>query len=211
MVREFLLNQLWSALLVVSVLYLIDYRLSIIGRRLFRQGADRHYDLGGSYELNTPFIADIEAGRLISHRHLVALLRIWATLAVAWWFTVHAGRLIPLYTGVVGFFLLTQMPVFMRHTQNIVLFSFVARRGGIEGRARAARWLDLKLSGVLFWYFTAVFLLLWGLLGDALFAGGALGTLLAGARFWIFGGEAEEGEAGSAMDASASGSEPLVP
>ncbi|MDP2182028.1 MAG: hypothetical protein Q8K99_05585 [Actinomycetota bacterium] len=198
MVKEFLLDQLWSALLVISALYLLDYRLSVVGQRLFRQGADCHYDLGGSYELNTPFIADIEAGRLVSPRHLLALLRIWVVLAVAWWFTVRAGRMVSFYAGVLGFFVLTQMPVFMRHAQNIVLFSFVARRGGIEGRARAERWLDLKLSGVLFWYFTAVFLLLWGLLGEPLFAGGALGTLLAGARFWIFGGEAEESETGSA-------------
>lgn len=210
-VREFLLQELWAALLVVSVLYLLDYQLSIVGYRLFRQGADQHYDLGGSYELNTTFIADIDAGRLVSWRHLLAVVRIWAILAVAWWFTVHAGRLEQLYAGIVGFFLLTQVPVFMRHAQNIVLFWFVARRGGIEGRARAERWLDLKLSGVMFWYFAAVFVLLWALLGEPMFAGGALGTALAGGRFWIFGGEAEEETPASVADAAPDGGRLAAP
>jgi len=195
-IAELLSDRIWVGLALVTVLYLLDYRLSVIGHRWFKRGADRHYDMGGSYELNPPFIEDIEAERPVSVRHLIALARIWLIVSLAWWFTVRAGRLEGLYLGVVGFFVLTQLPVHMRHVQNIVLFRFVALKGGVEGRAQAARWLDLKVSAAILWYFAAAYVLLWVLTGEYLFVGGAVGTALAGARFWIFGGEAESDTSG---------------
>lgn len=194
MVAKLVAEQLWFGLAVVTFLYVLDYRLSVLGHRWYHRGAHEHYDFGGSYELNPPFIDDVEAERPLSPRHLLAVARIWLVLVIVWWLTVRAGRLEALYVGFVGFFVLTQLPVQMRHTQNIVLFRYVALKGGVEGRARAARWLDLKMSGVILWYFAVAYLVLWALTGSALFAGGAIGTGLAGARFWIFGGQAGEAD-----------------
>ena len=173
-------------------MYLLDYQLSVLGIKWFKRGADAHYDLGGPYELNPPFEKDIEAERFISKTHILALLRIWIVLGGVWWLSRQFGDYSEVYVAAVGFFVLTQMPVMMRHAQNLTLFRYVSLRGGVEGRARIARWLDLRMSGVIFWYFAAVYALLWLLLGDVFFVGGAVGTALAGARFWIFGGDAEE-------------------
>jgi hypothetical protein len=81
----------------------------------------------------------------------------------------------------------------VRHGQNIVLFRYVVLNGAVEGRTSAERWLELKLSGTMFWFFGVIYAVLWLLTGDALFIGGVVGTGLMGARFWIFGGQAEEG------------------
>lgn len=191
MLRTLLTDQVWFGLLVVTILYVLDYQLSVLGIRWFRRGADAHYDLGGSYELNPPFEDDIERERLVSPRHLLALLRIWIVIGVAWWLTRVIWDYPDVYVAVVGFFVLTQMPVLLRHAQNLVLFRFVSLRGGVEGRTNVERWLEQKMSGVVFWYFAGAYVVLWLLLGDPFFIGGALGTALAGARFWIFGGEAQ--------------------
>ncbi len=190
MLRTILIDRLWVALIVVTSLYLLDYWLSIVGHRWFLRGAQEHYDYGGSYELNPPYVDDIENERPVSVRHLVAVARILVILAATWWFTAREGRLEGLYAGVLGFFILTQLPVQMRHAQNIALFRYVSTHGGVEGRARAERWLELKVSAIVFWFFAGTYVVLWALLDGPFFLGGAVGVGLAGARFWIFGGEA---------------------
>ncbi len=196
MLADLLRENLWFGLLAVTVLYVLDYRLTLIGQRWYRMGAHEHYVLSGSYELNPPFADDVDSGRAISLRHFLAIGRIWLVLGAAWWLFVVHWDLSQVYLGAVGFFLLLQLPVLMRHTQNIVLFRFVVRRGGVEGKTEAERWLDLKTTGAIFWYFAAAYSVLWLLDGSPLFLGGALGCLLVGARFWIFGGEAEEDDPG---------------
>jgi hypothetical protein len=198
--RTLLAEQLWVGVAVVTLLYALDYQLSVAGVRWFRRGADQHYDLGGSYELNPPFEQDIEEEHLVSKTHILALVRIWVVLVLVWGLTEWLGAYQDAYMVFLGLFILTQMPVMLRHTQNIVLFRFVATRGGVEGRARTERWLEHKVSASVFWYFTAAYVLLWLLLGDVFFIGGVVGTALAGARFWIFGGEAEQAAADEAED-----------
>jgi hypothetical protein len=192
--RSFLVEQAWFGPLLVAGLSLLDYRLSVVGLRWYRQGADRHYDLEGSYELNPPFETDVEALRPVSPKHLIAVVRMVAIILAAWFLTVFADRWQGVYVGVVGFFVLTQVPAHIRHIQNIALFRFVALRGGVQGKTLTPRWMDLQVSGVLFWSFAAVYALLWVLLDEPFLAGGAVGAALAGARFWIFGQEAASDE-----------------
>ena len=194
MLLQPLTDQLWLGLLLVALLYALDYQLTLVGQRWHRRGADAYYTLQGSYELNPPFVDDVESSRRISFKHILAIGRIWLVLALVWWFTTVYLDFPDIYLGAVGFFVLLQFPVLMRHVQNVVLFRFVVLRGGVEGRTTAARWLDLKVTAAIFFYFAAAYLVLWLLLGSAFFLGGVLGSLLAGARFWIFGDEAEEEE-----------------
>jgi hypothetical protein len=135
---------------------------------------------------------------------MLALVRIWIVLVLVWFLTWWLDGYEQVYVAFVGFFVLTQVPVMLRHTQNIVLFRYIAARGGVTGRTDVERWLEFKVSATVFWFFSASYVVLWLLLGDVFFVGGAVGTALAGARFWIFGGEAEgRPEAPAADDASA--------
>ena len=192
MLLPLLTDQLWFGLLLVTLLYVLDYQLTLVGQRWYRRGADAHYTLAGSYELNPTFVDDVESSRRVSLKHILAIGRIWLVLALVWWLTTIYLDYPDVYLGAVGFFVLLQLPVLMRHMQNIVLFRFVVLRGGVQGRTDAAHWLDLKVTSAIFFYFAAAYLVLWLLLGSAFFIGGLLGCLLIGARFWIFGGEAEE-------------------
>ena len=196
MLHDLFVEHVWIAILFYVILSILDYRLSLLGLRWFRKGADAHYDFGGSYELNPPFEEDIEAQRPVSLRHLVSLARGVVIIAAVWWFTARADRLEDVYVGVVGFFVLVLVPVLIRHVNNLALFRFVALRGGVEGRVETPRWMDLKLSAVLFWLFACVYAALYVIVGDAFFLGGVVGGALVGARFWIFGGEAEKEPAG---------------
>lgn len=189
MLRDLAAQEVWFGLLVVAAVSLADYHLSVVGLRWFKRGASEHYDLGGSYELNPPFQADVDAERLISPRHLFAVVRMLVVLFGCWWFTARLGRLVWLYEGLLGFLVLTIVPALVRHVQNIAVFRSVALRGGVEGKTTIPRWMDLKVSGVVFWAWAGVYLLMWSLSGMPLFVGGAVGTSLAGARFWIFGTE----------------------
>lgn len=191
MLGVLIVEHLWAAILLVSLLLFLDYRLSIIGLRWFRKGAHEHYDLGGSYELNPTFEDDIEGERLVSPRLLLAMARSIVIVSAAWWFTARVGSLEDVYAGVLGFFVLIQVPVTIRHLNNIALFRYVVLQGGFEGRMRAPRWIDLKMSGWLLWLFAGAFGALWLLSGDALFVGGTVGCLLAGLRYWLLADEAK--------------------
>ena len=192
MLGDLFMEHAWAAALFVAVLMYLDYYLSLLGLKWYRKGADAHYDFGGSYELNPPFERDIEELRPVSLKHLLGIAGAVFLIVVTWWFTARAGRLEGIYAAVVGFYILVQVPVQIRHAQNLLLFRFVVVRGGVEGKTLEPRWLQLKLSGTLFWAFAAFYLLLFALTGDALFIGGVVAGLLMGARFWIFGGEAEK-------------------
>lgn len=189
MLRTVFVDHVWVALLFLTALSVFDYQLSILGMRWYRRGADAHYDLGGSYELNPPFEKDVEDLRPVSPRHMILTARTAVLVFGVWWFTAHMGRLEDLYVAVLGFFILVQVPTQIRHVNNLALFRYVALRGGVEGRTHTPRWLDLRLSGLLFWMFAVVFLVFWLIVGDALFIGGTVGCLLVGSRFWIFGEE----------------------
>lgn len=189
MLETLLAEQVWAAPLAVTALMFSDYHLSLAGLRWYRRGADAHFDLGGAYELNPPFTSDVEESRPVSPKHLLGVARAVGLLALVWWFTVRAGRLEALYLGAVGFFLLVQVPVHFRHVQNLVLFRYIAKHGGVNGRVAYARRLEMRLSALLFWMFATAFAAFFAIGGDALFAGGAISCGLAGARFWIFGDE----------------------
>ena len=194
MVRAFITDQVWIPILLIAALMLLDYRLSLTGLRWFRRGADAHYDLGGSYELNPPFVEDVESMRPFSPRHLLGMLRTAAIVFAVWWFTARVGQLEGVYMGVVGFFVLLQVPVQIRHVNNIALFRHVALHGEVTGKTSISRRLDLRLSGLLFWSFAAAYLLMYLMVWDGFFLGGVVGALLLGARFWIFAGEEGQGE-----------------
>jgi hypothetical protein len=192
--EQVFVDHVWAACLFVAALMIADYRLSIIGQRWYKRGAHEHYDFGGSYELNPPFIEDVEAERPFSPKHLLAVGRTVLLLVLVWWFTARAGRLDGVYLGFVGFFILPQAAVMLRHGNNIALFRTIALSGGVQGKAATARWLDLKLSGLMFWLFGGVWAALWLLTGSALFVGGIVAAALVGARFWIFGQDAEKAD-----------------
>jgi hypothetical protein len=192
MLADLFVEHVWAAVLFVWALSFLDYRLSVIGVRLYKRGAHEHFDLGGSYELNPPFEDDVESERLVSPKHLFALARLGVVIVAVWWFTARAGRLEGVYIGTLGFFVLTQVPAHIRHVQNISLFRYVNECGGVTGKTHTPRWLDLRLSGILFWAFAAAYLLVWVVVGEPFFLGGVVGAALAGARFWIFGGDAEK-------------------
>ena len=199
MLERLFVDHVWTAVLVYSALSMSDYRLSIAGKRWWDRGAKEHYDLGGSYELNPPFEADIDAERPVSPKHLRAVAATSVIIVGVWWLTAYAGRLEGVYLGVIGFFILPQVTVHIRHANNIALFSTVVRRGGVTGKTAVDRWLDMRLSGVLFWLFSAVWAVFYLLTSDPLFLGGVASTALVGARFWIFGDEAAK-EAAPAAD-----------
>ncbi len=192
MLRTLLAEQLWFGLAVVTVLYVLDYQLSVIGVKWFRRGADAHYDMGGSYELNPPFEQDIDEERLFSKTHVIALVRIWIVLGLVWGITWWLDRL-PGGLCRVRRLLRAHADAgdASPHAEHRAL-PLRGHQGRRRGRARSERWLEFKVSAAVFWFFSVAYLLLWLLLGDVFFVGGVVGTALAGARFWIFGGEAEE-------------------
>jgi hypothetical protein len=129
------------------------------------------------------------------------LILLAATWIAAVWFDLWPE----VYVATLGFFVLIQLPVQLRHAQNIVLFRYVVLNHAVTGRTTAERWLELKLSGTMFWFFGIGYAALWLLTGDPLFVGGIVGVALSGARFWIFGSQAEEGVRTSAPSGAANG------
>jgi len=129
MIESYLLNHPWLPASLWAVLYTSDYYLTIWGARLHRrQGV---YRVEGSYELTPEYQEDIDKERLIS------------TTFVMW---LIAGAVILLATGYlpgsryvygmfVGWFLVVEIGVHMRHTNNIAYYRRLAGSDpGISGQ-----------------------------------------------------------------------------
>lgn len=116
------LLQGWPALLLWGTLFAGDYALTLWGARLYRLGARDVIAFEGSYELTPAYRQDVDAGRTVSPRFILALIASTAALAFAWWM-VRDGWIPPgWFAFAAGALALRELPVYTRHLQNIIFF-----------------------------------------------------------------------------------------
>lgn len=177
--EQFLFDTFGIPVVLWVVLYISDYYLTIWGAYLYAHGAQAHFSLEGSYELNPFYEKDINLLRTISPRFLIYLFASTVVLLIVRGLT----RDLPfLFIFLSGGLLLLEVFVHFRHIRNIVLFWHASHEAGVSGQIHYARWYSYRASAVDALVF-AVFLAAVALLGGSwFFAGGALGCLWIGLR-----------------------------
>ena len=176
-----LLNRWWVGAAMMALVAISDYAFTVWGARLYHRARHR-IEIEGSYETVPMFQADIDAGRIISPRFILVLLLMVGFLGACARFREPLGLDAPLYLFLVGFFVLIEAPIHVRHFSNIVRFAFLARSDSARGQITFSRWFTLAVSSVDFFSFGVLFLLGFGATRSPFVLGGGVRCI----AFWVF-------------------------
>jgi len=177
---NFLFDSLWPGLLILTLLYISDYRLTIICARLYRGGVNEKIVFEGSYELNPFYQKDVDALKAISPRFFYMLLLSASLITLVWFLTrVSAPQL---YEFLLGSMILMQLTIHLRHLRNFFTFRAMRNSGNVRGRIEYSRPFILGMSSSELLVFSGFYLLLFAFVQQWFFRGGAVGCLSAGMR-----------------------------
>jgi hypothetical protein len=133
MLLDALLAHPWLAIALWAVIYISDYTLTIVGARLHRDGANRHHEIQG-YELTPIFQQDIAKLRLVSPRFIIMLLVTSSLLLFAFLLARDDRQLRFIPACLLGYFILQEVAVHVRHIRNIAAFRLMMQSKGIAGK-----------------------------------------------------------------------------
>ncbi len=177
---NYLFDSLWPGLLIWALLYISDYRLTIICARLYRAGANERMVIEGSYELTPFFQKDIDALKAISPRFIFMLLFGASLMTFVWYVTRDS---VPqMYEFLLGAMILMQLTVHLRHLRNFFTFRAMRYSGDVRGRIEYSRPFILRMSSSELLEFSGFYLLLFAFLQQWFFLGGAVGCLSTGTK-----------------------------
>jgi hypothetical protein len=171
-------TQLWPMLALWSVLYVLDYTLTIHSARLYQTGVNKHLRFGGSLELTPVFQKDVDQLRRLSPRFIFFLLLSNAVLAVLWFICVRVLAVPGLFALLAGVVILREAPILLRHWRNLALFKSAQQPGALTGFLEYARWLTLQQSAVELLSFAVLFVFVFALARDTFWLGGAAGCAI---------------------------------
>jgi hypothetical protein len=167
-----------------TVVYLLDYALTIYAARLYLAGANRHLSFGGSLELTPQFQKDVDQLRRVSPRFIFFLLLSNLALILVWLLAVWVLSLPGLFALAAGAVILREVPVLLRHSRNLGLFRNARQPGALTGRLAYARWLVLRQSATELLGFAVLFVGIFALAHDWFWLGGAVGCAFLAHNHW---------------------------
>lgn len=179
-----LIHNVWLAIALWIVAYLLDYYLTLYGAQLYQSGAKEHFGFGGSYELTPYYQKEIDLLRLISPRFLLMLALSSLAIGLVWWLAVRLLGVSVLFLLLIGGLISRQLVVIIRHIRNIVLFKHAQTDGNIQGRVEYTRRVTLRGSATELFTFAVMYLLIFLISGSVFFVGGALACTITGIQHW---------------------------
>ena len=166
------LNNVWLAIGLWAIFYLIDYVLTLKAARMYHAGVSKHFTFAGGYELNPVFKEDIARLRRFSFRFWLLLFFFGGFLLI-----LHSLDVPELFAFLWGTLVCTQMAIHLRHIRNLAIFHYARDSNGMSGRIEYEHWLSLRLSSIELFSFSVLFLFLFLLWGNLFILGGAVGCL----------------------------------
>jgi hypothetical protein len=183
MVLDYLVNHVWSGIALWIALFISDYALTLRSARLVSKGAGKHFVFPQGIELTLAFREDINALRPFSMKLAFALVLNAGLLGIFWALTkVFAWP--EAFEVVLGTYVLSQIPVHVRHVKNLATFHYAAASRGLKGRIVLSRWLSLRVSAADLAAFGLLFLFLAALTERWFFVGGAWVNLTGAVNHW---------------------------
>jgi hypothetical protein len=162
---------------VTGIAVALDWLLTHAGARASLRV--RHiWESEGSYEMNPTWERDIDSGRRLSWRAVVATALLLGALLAIRYVPVLADLGPAFFAFAAGMIMLVQTPIFMAHASNLHTFQALADPAAVSGRILMHRPFLYGQSGWLYGRFGVLWLVLWVPSQQAFFLGGALGCLL---------------------------------
>ena len=161
----------WPGVAVWIALYISDYALTVKCARLYKSGAHEKVVMEGSYELTPYFQRDIDSHRMFSSRFIFMLIYSSVLLAIVWMLSLITYP--QLYTFALGSMILLELTIHLRHFHNLFTFRAMKQPDAVKGRIEYQRTFILRASATDLIAFAALYLVLFGLLQNWFFLGGA--------------------------------------
>jgi hypothetical protein len=184
MFLDWIIDNVWLALLLWMGLYISDYTLTLRSARLYQGGGNQHVVYEKGIELTPYYRGEIAALRGASPRFLFMLGFSSLLLWLIWFLGQLWGPDSLLFELVMGAYLLLEVSVHMRHIRNLAYFGRMKTSQGVRGKVEYASWLTLQISAVDLTAFAVLFLVVFLLTGRLFFAGGAIGCAVTGFKHW---------------------------
>lgn len=178
MLLQVLTDHLWVALLIWVTVYALDYAMTIRGARLYDATGKTYVTFEGSYELTPYYQKDIDALRPVSIRFVVMLGVSSVAIGLVWLLSIRIVFIPQAFSFLMGGLLLRQAVVLMRHANNIWLYRYFGKQpDDVQGHIHYGRRVVLRRSAFELASFAALYLLLFAVVGEWFFAGGAFACL----------------------------------
>lgn len=171
---RFLFDDLWPGLLTATILYVSDYGMTLACARLYRAGADQKVAMDGSYEITPYFQSDIDKLTRLSPRFIFALALLEMALILVW---LLAKETPEFYQFALGYFILLELAIHVRHMRNFVLFRGMLT-DQVIGRIEYERSFMLRVSSMELLAFSGLFLLTFAFTLEPFVLGGSVGCFL---------------------------------
>ena len=169
-----------------AITYILDYYLTILGARLYKDGANRHIVFEGSYELTPAFKEDVDSLLLVSPTFVRNLVLSCGTIFVVWLVDVEFRDGYYIFAGLVGALFLREAAIYVRHIRNIAMFLFARGEDSVRGRIEYRKWFTLRISATELFTFAIFYYLLYQLDRSWFFLGGAIACLVTGIQHWVY-------------------------
>lgn len=174
MVEEYLLTHPWLPALIWVLLYTSDYYLTLWGARLYKRQSFFVYE--GSYELTPQYQEDVDKQKRISAAFIMWLI---AGAVILYLCGIIPNNSLPIYGALVGWFLVAEVVVHMRHIDNILTYRrFASPNPGVSGQLTFSRPSIYRRSSVQMACFGVLTLMIYALTESTVFLGGGIGVLL---------------------------------
>ncbi len=172
---DLLLNIAWWAPAILwALLYVSDFSLTMLGRRLYLRLDGRFVQFEG-YELTPMFREDVERGRWLSPISLFMLALTTVFVAFLGWLGQGEGLVQAPALFMLGLMFLTEGAVHVRHVRNIGLFRSLLHSEDVEGLLRYRRRFSYGMSAIECAAFAGLFLLVAAADRSWFCVGGAVG------------------------------------
>ena len=183
MLIDFLVNNLWAALLLWGALVFLNYILVNWTLRIYQRGVDKHF----FYEVS-PVLDPLKLQKPgASPRPVASILRFLLFGSLSFFSVWLGGKMErpprpEFFEGILGAFLLVSLIVVVRHLRNLTLYHYVSRSLGISGKVEMTWWLSLKISAAEFLGWALFCGILFLFFGRWFFFGGAAACLISATK-----------------------------
>ncbi len=176
MLVDYLINNIWPALIIISLVYFSDYYLTLTAARLYEKGAKKHFSYEGGIELNPLYKKSFENVRNLKHRRFIITLIAMNTMTYLLWLLSRPNS--PgAFELFLGGFILSEAFVHIRHLRNLAMFRRAVSSDGISGQISYSRNCMHNLARIDAFTFALLYLILAILFWRTFFLGGFITCL----------------------------------
>lgn len=182
MIESLWQSNVWFAVALGVIVYLVSYLLAFGGAYLYNNGAHQHVSFDGKFEWSADLQGFVSWRQFPIAKTAIILACLGLGIWVVWTALIVQLDQPGIFSFLMGGLILLEMAGWMRQGRSIALFYFARRDAGLDGELVYSKRLTHTLSYIEFQNFALFYFLLFALSGGWLFLGGALACFISSRR-----------------------------